>query len=468
MKARLLLILVFCLLILSACGNSAESTSEKPTNDQKTEEKSTDDEKKENEQDTEEDTISSQTDDTFQYPSTLKEAEEATPGEWWGKENEPQESEKDNFIQEIAGINHQDIPLEARAASINHLLFTHYHPELPGLTSFEPRGKITLEDLQNKSGLKLNGQEVKENINVAIILDASGSMKAEQNGKSQMEIAKDAITDFVSNLPEKTNVSLTIYGFEGSGSDEDKELSCKSIEEIYPLKKYNSTEFDNALAEVEPKGWTPIASSLKQAGETLQNLNSDSNTNVIYLVSDGEETCDGNPEKVAEDLVASDIQPIINIIGFAVGSEQREQLEKVAEAAEGRYIQANNQQELVNEFKESNQTFVKWINWRNQHTVDAINQKNQDKVELINLKNDTNVRLINYKNKVKNLLIKAKNQHDFDQETYSLVVDQIDDYFSSMVDELQEFYDENSTTIDETYSETKEEIDETYDSNNGN
>ncbi|UFT99715.1 VWA domain-containing protein [Radiobacillus kanasensis] len=460
MKAWKLLVMIVCLLVFAACENSTQSSSKKQTNDQETGEKQT----KENKDD-EETTTALQADASFQYPSSLKEAEEAVTGEWWGEDNEPSDSEEETFTQEISAISNQESSLETRAAAINHLLFTHYHPELPGLTSFLPRGKITLEDLQNGSGLKLNGREVKENINVAIILDASGSMKAEQNGKSQMEIAKDAIKEFVSNLPEKTNVSLTIYGYKGSGSDADKELSCKSIKEIYPLKKYNNGEFDKALASVDPKGWTPIASALKQAGKTLEDLKSDANTNVIYLVSDGEETCDGDPAQVAEDLVSTDIKPIINVIGFAVGSEQRKQLEKVAEAAEGRYIQANNQQELVSEFKKSNQTLVQWINWRNQHTVDAINQKNQDNVDLINLKNDTNVRLINYKNKVNNLLIKAKNQHDMDQEVFNLTIEHLEEYFSRIVKELQNDFDEKLTIIETTYNETKEEIDETYDSN---
>jgi Ca-activated chloride channel homolog len=460
MNAWKLLPLLIVLLFSTACGNHSEPSSGKKEDRQETKEENN----KQNDEKQPESNVNKE-DTTFQYPSSLTEAEEAVPGKWWKDEDQPSDSERLEFVQKIAELGNKEASLEAKAAAIDKRLFDSYHPELLPLTSFEPRGKITIEDLKSGSGLKLNGQEVKENINVAIILDASGSMKAEQNGKSQMQIAKDAIEDFVSNLPEKTNVSLTIYGYEGSGSDKDKQLSCKSIKEIYPLKKYDNTEFQSALSQVEPKGWTPIAASLKQAGKTLENLNSDTNTNVIYLVSDGEETCDGDPAKAAEQLVSTNIQPIINVIGFAVGEDQRKQLEQVAEAAKGRYIQANNQQELVSEFKKSNQTLVKWINWRNQHTLDAIHQKNEDNLDLINLKNTSNLRLIHFKNQVNQLLLDARNKHDMDQEVFSLTIDHLEDYFSRMVEEMQTHFDEKLAVIEATYEETTKEIDETYESN---
>jgi Ca-activated chloride channel family protein len=71
--------------------------------------------------------------------------------------------------------------------------------------------------------------QFKENLNVMVILDASGSMGKDMNGQTQMETAKSAITNFVKGLPENANVGLRIYGQEGSGKA-DKELSCKSSE----------------------------------------------------------------------------------------------------------------------------------------------------------------------------------------------------------------------------------------------
>jgi Ca-activated chloride channel homolog len=454
---KIFLLMLAIVFLVSACGKSDEASKETKQKEDKTVQSK--------EEDTEASGASEELDSTFTYPASLEEAEMAVTGDWWDEKDDPTDSQEDDLLKEIAKVGNGSGTTEENAAAIDSLLFSHFHPELPAFTAFEPRGKITLEDLNTGSGLKLNGKEVKKNINIAIILDASGSMKAKQGGKSRMEIAKDAVEDFVSNLPENTKVSLTLYGHKGTSKDADKELSCKAIDEVYPLETYDSGKFDRALEDAVPKGWTPIASALEKAGKSLEGNNSEDHTNVIYLVSDGEETCDGDPAKAAEKLVSSNIEPIINVIGFAVNQDQQKQLEEVAKAAEGRYIQANNQQELVNEFRSSNQAMVKWINWRNQHTVDAINQKNQDHVEHISLKNKMNLRLINYKNKVSMLLINAKNKYDLDPEVSSLSREHVETYFSERIDELEDRFKEQRDAIDETYDETKSEIDDTYESN---
>lgn len=52
----------------------------------------------------------------------------------------------------------------------------------------------------------------KENLNIVIALDASGSMNGKVAGGRKMEIAKRAINNFVSTLPERANVGLVVYG----------------------------------------------------------------------------------------------------------------------------------------------------------------------------------------------------------------------------------------------------------------
>lgn len=466
MKIWRLGVISLLLVLLTACGSQEKETSNTPK--EKSEAKTS----QKHETTEKEDSVSNEwpqsyklTEDSFSFPSSLQEAEESLPGKWWDKEKELSQSQKEQLYKEMVRIDEKASNDQSKAANINNLLFKSIHPRLPGLSTFQPRGAITLEDLNTGSGLKLNGQEIKENLNVAIILDASGSMKAVQDGQTQMDIAKDAINDFVANLPENTNVSLTIYGFKGSSSDEDKERSCQSIKEVYPLQEYNKGEFSSALSQAKPKGWTPIADSLKKAGKSLEKFDSKTNTNVIYIVSDGEETCDGDPSSVAKELADTNIKPIINVIGFSVKADQRKQLEKIASDSNGRYIQANNRQDLVNEFNRSNKVLLQWISWRNQQTIDAIKQKNQDNLELIDLKNTTNLRLIDYKNTVNQLLIKARNEHDLSDEAFQITLKEMEDYFVDMVEELEKDFKTKLNQIESTYSETKQEIDKTYDEN---
>ncbi|WP_017185814.1 VWA domain-containing protein, partial [Alkalibacillus haloalkaliphilus] len=150
----------------------------------------------------------------------------------------------------------------------------------------------------------------KENYNVEILLDASGSMGAYVGNRTQMDIAKEAIQSFMAEVPEAANVSLRVYGHEGSSSASDKELSCAGIEQVYGFAPYDETEFQEALNQFEPRGWTPLADALEQSREALSEYDASNHTNLIYVVSDGIETCDGDPVKVAQSLAESNAQPI--------------------------------------------------------------------------------------------------------------------------------------------------------------
>ncbi|MCC3645953.1 MAG: hypothetical protein ACQEXE_04160 [Bacillota bacterium] len=62
-----------------------------------------------------------------------------------------------------------------------------------------------------------------------------------------MDLAKEAIQQFVESLPQKANVSLSVYGHVGTGQEKDKEKSCRKVEEVYPLSAYDPAAFTNSL-----------------------------------------------------------------------------------------------------------------------------------------------------------------------------------------------------------------------------
>jgi len=206
--------------------------------------------------------------------------------------------------------------------------------------------------------------QFKEQYNVEIILDSSGSMAEREGNQTRMEAAKAAIKEFAKSLPEQANVALRVYGHRGSGSDTDKALSCGSSELVYGMAPYNQTKLDQALSKFKPAGWTPIAYSLQESAKDFQQYSGEKNTNIIYLVSDGIETCGGNPAEAAKRLAESDIAPIVNVIGFGVDGEGQRQLKEVAEAAGGRYVLIQNQKELEEEFEATKEMAEKWWRWK--------------------------------------------------------------------------------------------------------
>ncbi|QWC23096.1 VWA domain-containing protein [Bacillus haikouensis] len=188
--------------------------------------------------------------------------------------------------------------------------------------------------------------------NVAILIDSSGSMAAEVSGGQKMELAKEAVSKFAAGFPDDATISLRVYGHKGTGSDADKKLSCSSDELIYEPNTYDQSSFDKALTQFKPSGWTPLGSSLKSAYEDLKQKAGEDTENIVYVVSDGVETCDGNPVEEAGKLADSDLKAAVNIIGFDVDDKGQEQLKAAAEDGNGKYFTVNSKVELENSLQE--------------------------------------------------------------------------------------------------------------------
>jgi hypothetical protein len=90
---------------------------------------------------------------------------------------------------------------------------------------------------------------------------------------------------------------------------------------------------------------TPIGASL---GLVRQDLGAVEGPIVVVLITDGEETCDGNAAAEIAALTASGIDVRVNIVGFAIEEQQlRETFQEWARAGNGRYIEANDAAELA-------------------------------------------------------------------------------------------------------------------------
>jgi len=185
--------------------------------------------------------------------------------------------------------------------------------------------------------------------NIEIILDSSASMAEAVNGVKKDNAARKAVKEVLDLLPETYNVSFRLYSHRFSQQNQEK--SCKDTEVIIPFQKYSEEmkqTIENKLLEVTPKGLTPIAYTLKRAAEDFEGK---SGKNIIILVSDGEETCGGNPLAVAENINSLDPGVKVYVIGFDVKSSA--QLEGIAKKAGGSYYDAKNAKELNTVLKEA-------------------------------------------------------------------------------------------------------------------
>ena len=175
--------------------------------------------------------------------------------------------------------------------------------------------------------------------NMAFILDSSGSMTAKLPNSSQtkIQVAKQVMSDLVTQVPATVKASLWFYGHRYP--QEPKAKSCTDIERLFPLGAVNATAYKQAIQNVNSIGYTPIADALIQAAKDLPA--GDNQSNSIILVSDGEETCGGDPCKVAEALKASNSHVTIHVVGYDVDDATRKQLQCIANATGGQYRDAS-------------------------------------------------------------------------------------------------------------------------------
>ncbi|WP_377510292.1 VWA domain-containing protein [Octadecabacter sp. R77987] len=176
-----------------------------------------------------------------------------------------------------------------------------------------------------------------------LAIDASGSMAGSLGGETKMEIAKREAVSFLADLDENIAVGLVVYGHRGNNGQDGKAESCASSELIHGFD-VDRADLAMSIEGLSPTGWTPMGGVLAYAGEILSTLpepdGEDVLAPVIYLISDGEETCDGDPVSSAAALYGAGIRTTVNTIGFAVDAETQRQLQAVADAGGGTFYPA--------------------------------------------------------------------------------------------------------------------------------
>jgi Ca-activated chloride channel family protein len=308
--------------------------------------------------------------------------------------------------------------------------------------------------------------QFKDNLNVEILLDASGSMANQIDGRSMMDIAKESIKEFAESLPEGANIALRVYGHQGTGSDQDKELSCKSNELVYEMNSYNAEALGKSLNEFQPAGWTPLAKAIEEAKKDLSSYKSDTNTNIIYLVSDGVETCNGDPVAMAKSLADSDIKPIVNVIGFDLNAKGQNQLKKVAQAAKGIYSNARNQEQLNQELARAREIADKWTEWQKDAVNNASSQRyDQLLSDIPRLGSDWSEANMYEKFNIREPLRVLRDEGHISREAFQLLSDKTSKRFSKVMDMNKQIREELRGLANKNFESVKEEINKKYSEN---
>lgn len=197
---------------------------------------------------------------------------------------------------------------------------------------------------------------------VMIAIDASGSMAGRVGSETKLALAKRAAGAFVDGLPATVEAGVLTFGQAGDNTAAGKGPSCRAITLTAPLGRSREA-LQRAVEGVRPVGWTPLAAALDRAA-TLLAASSVTGEQVIYVVSDGEETCGGDPVAAARRINLGGTRAVVNIIGFAVPDGEAAALKAVATAGGGTFVNTGSGAEVsaaLTRIRESNRQAVNTI-----------------------------------------------------------------------------------------------------------
>lgn len=168
---------------------------------------------------------------------------------------------------------------------------------------------------------------------ILFLLDASGSMQSKWgpgNAETRMHSAKKILTEMVDMLDKREDVELGLraYGHQSPLG----EKNCKDTQLEVGFSRGSGSYIKTKLETLTPKGVTPIAYSLEKAASDFPD---NKERNIIILMTDGEESCDGDPCAVAHALEEKKIVLKHFVIGIGVVESARQAFDCI-----GSYSQA--------------------------------------------------------------------------------------------------------------------------------
>ncbi len=153
---------------------------------------------------------------------------------------------------------------------------------------------------------------------ILFVFDASQSMNGYWEKERKITTARNVLIKLIDSLQYLDNVqmALRVYGHQSIVPPQD----CNDTRLEVPFAKGNAPQIRQELRYINPKGTTPIAHSLEMAGKDFPEECIDCR-NIIILITDGIEACDGDPCAVSYELQKQGIvlKPFVIGIGIDEG-----------------------------------------------------------------------------------------------------------------------------------------------------
>ena len=164
-------------------------------------------------------------------------------------------------------------------------------------------------------------QKETETTRILFIFDASKSMFGHFGGKPKIDIAQRLLSEAVDSLKNMPNVELALRVYGNRSPITPGNQDCEDTHLEVPFGPENVSQIKTVLKTTYPKGTTPIARSLEA---TINDFTPCSNCrNVVVLITDGIEACDGDPCAIARAMRKNKIFLKPFVIGLGVLEEYK-------------------------------------------------------------------------------------------------------------------------------------------------
>jgi len=184
--------------------------------------------------------------------------------------------------------------------------------------------------------------EVPVKTRILFIFDASNSMYAQWSSGSKFDVSKKLLSRMVDSLDKLPNLEMALRVFGHTNFVRSKtDRNCQDTKLEVPFSELNAYKIKKKLKEIQPRGTTLLAYSLQ---ETINDFKPCKNCrNIVILLTDGIEECDGDPCAVSYTMQKNNIILKPFIIGLGMGPEVDDAFRCI-----GTYYNTTNEQSLSN------------------------------------------------------------------------------------------------------------------------
>ena len=190
-------------------------------------------------------------------------------------------------------------------------------------------------------GTNTSAQEDKSNLTrILFIFDASNSMNGKWEKRTKIDVARKVMVQLVDSLRgiDNLHLGLRMYGHQYKIGPNNPQ-NCEDSKLEVPFSKNNHQKIINKIKTKEPKGTTPIAHSLELSVNDFPDKDA---RNVIVLITDGVEACEGFPCAVARDLKDLGVTVKPFVVGLDVDISDKDKFNCI-----GTYFDAVNEKDFA-------------------------------------------------------------------------------------------------------------------------